>query len=77
MHPMNAQAVEKLGLRFGDDVDARPPADPDQAPADPAHQVDVSRGTTCSPAEFRALEAATRQEFLVKLDRWRTSKKRR
>jgi hypothetical protein len=48
----------------------------DRAPADPAHQADVSRATSCTPAEFHALEAATRQEFLVKLDRWRNEDQR-
>jgi len=78
MRPMNAQAVNALAQRFADTDCARPPADPtDRAPADPAdsvRQVDVSLGTSCTPEEFQAIAAATRQEFLVKLDRWRNEK---
>lgn len=78
-HLMNAENLNELEQRFDDVADAQPAASsrtPAADPADPVRQVDVSRGTSCSPEEFHALEAATRQEFLVKLDRWRNEDQR-
>jgi hypothetical protein len=78
-HLMNAQRVEELEQRFDEVGHTQPAASyrtPAVDPADPVRQVDVSRATCCTPAEFRALELATRQEFLVRLDRWRNEDQR-
>jgi hypothetical protein len=61
---MNATSLNELEQRFNDDGTNR-------APPDPAHQA-----TSCSPAEFQTIAAATRQEFLVRLDRWRNEDQR-
>jgi hypothetical protein len=69
-HLMNAADLGELEQRFADDRYARPPADPSPP------RRSVAGLTSCTPAEFRALELATRQEFLVKLDRWRNQDQR-
>jgi len=64
---MNATDLEELEQRFDDTSCAQSLADP----ADPVRQVDVSRGTSCTPAEFRALELVTRQQIRNRLDQWK------
>lgn len=78
-HHMNDTDLEELEQRFDEVGHAQPAASsrtPAADPADPVRQADLLRATSCTPAEFRALELVTRQEFLVKLDRWRNEDQR-
>jgi hypothetical protein len=66
-HLMNTANLDELEQRFADPgIDGYP-----RAPANPAHQPDVAHATSCTPAEYRALEAETRRQILAHLDQWK------
>jgi hypothetical protein len=80
-HPMNAADLDEFEQRFADDVDARPALAAGatkliQEAADPVHQADLARATSCSPAEYQALETATRRQILEHLDAWQAEDRR-